>query len=249
MSQTRALVEALKLELKAQGLTYPQVARQLGISVATVKRMFSEANFTLDRLDQLCELLAIDVAELAKLAEAHSHKLSELTDAQESALVKDHKLLFVTYLVINGYPFANLLAATRFDEKELVRLLARLDRLKLIELLPCNRIKLLTSPSFTWRNSGPIQNFFVELLRDEFLHSPFNKSNDVLLTVSGLLSEKSMRKLAESTHKLTSEFQQLNRDDARLPVTQRKSVSMLVAMRPWQTSVFEKFRRTPERKR
>ena len=249
MSQTRALVEALKLELKAQGLTYPKVARQLGISVATVKRMFSEANFTLDRLDELCELLAIDIAELAQLAETHSRKLGELTDAQEKELVKDHKLLVVTFLVINGSSFADLLGATKFDEHELVRLLARLDRLRLIDLLPQNRVKLLISPSFTWRNSGPIQNFFVERLRDEFLHSSFNKSTDMRSTVSGMLSEKSQRRLAESAHKLIYEFQQLNRDDVHLPVSERKSVSMIVAMRPWQTSVFDKFLRTPNRKR
>lgn len=247
MSQTRALVEALKRALKSQGLTYQTVARQLAVSVATVKRMFSEANFTLDRLDQLCQILAIDVSELAKLAEAHSRKLGELTEAQENELVKDHKLLFVTYLVINGYSFADLLTATRFDEHELIRLLARLDRLKLIELLPRNRIKLLISPSFTWRNNGPIQRFFIERLRDEFLHSPFNKPNDVRSTVSGMLSEKSMRKLSESTHKLIGEFQQLNREDIHLPVAQRKSVSMIVAMRPWQTQVFEKFRRVSNR--
>jgi transcriptional regulator with XRE-family HTH domain len=249
MSQTRALVEALKQELKVQGLTYPKLANKLGISVATVKRMFSEANFTLDRLDQLCDLLAIDIAELAQLAEIRSRKLGELTDAQEKELVKDHKLLVVTFLVINGSSFAELLAVTQFDAHQLVRLLARLDRLKLISLLPNNRIKLLISPSFTWRNGGPIQNFFIERLRDEFLHSEFNKPNDVRSTVSGMLSEKSMRKLAESTHKLISEFQQLNRDDVHLSIAQRKSVSMIVAMRPWQTSVFDKFMRASNRKR
>jgi transcriptional regulator with XRE-family HTH domain len=247
MSQTRVLVDALKRALKAQGMTYTVVAQRLELSVATVKRMFSEGNFTLDRLDQLCNLLAIDLAELAKLAEGHSRKLGELTEAQELELVKDHKLLFVTYLVINGYSFADLMAATLFDQHELVRLLARLDRLKLIELLPRNRIKLLISPSFTWRRNGPIERFFIERLRDEFLRSPFNKPNDILSTVSGMLSEKSMRKLADSTRKLIAEFQQLNRDDHLLPVVQRKSVSFIVAMRPWQTSVFEKFRRVPGR--
>lgn len=243
MSQTRILVEALKRALKSQGLTYPSVAKQLNVSVATVKRMFSEGNFTLDRLDQLCNLLAMDLSDIAKLAEGHSRKLGELSEAQEQELVKDHKLLFVTYLVVNGYSFSELLEGTRFDQHELIRLLARLDRLKLIELLPNNRIRLLISPSFTWRRGGPIERFFVERLRDEFLRSPFNRPNDILSTVSGMLSEKSMRKLAETSRKLIVEFQQLNRDDHLLPTTQRKSVSLIVAMRPWQTSVFEKFRR------
>lgn len=241
MRQIHALVKAMKQALRAQGLTYQVVANRLEISVATVKRMFSESNFTLERLDQLCELLGISIADLAKLAEENNRKLSELMEAQENELVKDHKMLFVAYLVVNGYSYTDIVKESSLSEPQIIRLLARLDQLKLIELLPNNRIKLLISPSFTWRRNGPIQRFFVERLRDEFLAGPFNHAHDVRKTVSGMLSEKSMVKLVESTNKLINEFQTLNREDVHLPVAQRISVSMILAMRPWQPSVFEKY--------
>ena len=41
MSQTAAVVEALKRALKARKLTYAQVARTLKLSEASVKRMFA----------------------------------------------------------------------------------------------------------------------------------------------------------------------------------------------------------------
>jgi len=41
MSASAALIDTLKRELKAQGATYAAVARALGMSEASVKRMFS----------------------------------------------------------------------------------------------------------------------------------------------------------------------------------------------------------------
>ena len=53
MSQIVAVVDALKRALKARKLTYAQVARELKMSEASVKRMFSSQHFTLDRFEQV----------------------------------------------------------------------------------------------------------------------------------------------------------------------------------------------------
>ena len=53
MGQTRELVAALKTELKAQGKTYADVAAALELSEASVKRIFSQQNFSLERLVSL----------------------------------------------------------------------------------------------------------------------------------------------------------------------------------------------------
>ena len=44
------LVEALKRVLKAQGLTYAMLAERIGMSEASVKRMFSDQSIRLERL-------------------------------------------------------------------------------------------------------------------------------------------------------------------------------------------------------
>ena len=53
MAHTAALVDVLKRELKARGITYAHVARKLNLSEASVKRMFSKREFTLKRLDEI----------------------------------------------------------------------------------------------------------------------------------------------------------------------------------------------------
>ena len=47
MARTAALVESLKRELRARNITYAAVARRLGMSEASVKRMFSQREFVL----------------------------------------------------------------------------------------------------------------------------------------------------------------------------------------------------------
>ena len=245
MSQTQVLVSALKRALKNHGVRYQDVARDLQLSMATVKRMFAESSFTLDRLDQVCRLLSMDIADLVKMAEAHSRKLTELSEQQERELVADPRLLLIAYLVTNGYSFADIVEHYHYSEPELIRELAKLDRLKIIELLPKNRIKLLIAPNFSWRKSGPIQLFFTERLRDEFLHSDFNRPGEVWMVLSGMLSQTSARKLADYARRLEREFKDLNETDMHLSLEQRQQVSMIIAMRPWRPLVFQKLRREP----
>ena len=67
MAHSGALVEVLKRELRTRGVTYAQVARKLGLSEASVKRMFSRREFTLKRLDQVCQLTHSDFSDLTRI--------------------------------------------------------------------------------------------------------------------------------------------------------------------------------------
>lgn len=51
MPQAQKLVSTLKRTLKAHGKTYSQVAAHLGLSEASIKRLFSRGNFSLQRLE------------------------------------------------------------------------------------------------------------------------------------------------------------------------------------------------------
>ena len=66
MAETAALLEVLKRQLKARGVTYAQVARHLKLSEASVKRMFSQKEFTLSRIDAICEVAGIEFSDLAR---------------------------------------------------------------------------------------------------------------------------------------------------------------------------------------
>ena len=78
MARTKQIVDAIKVELKRQGITYRILAVKLDVSESTVKQMFANGNFSLKRLDNICELLDADLNELLELSESIENKLTAL---------------------------------------------------------------------------------------------------------------------------------------------------------------------------
>lgn len=241
MRQTQAIVATLKRQLKAAGKTYADAAIALNLSEASVKRLFSEENFTLERLDNLCQWLGIDILELAKLTEAAEQRTTRLSVEQEREIAEDPLLLLVAVCVLNGYTFQDLLEQYAIDEPQLIRKLARLDKIKFIELLPNNRIKLLVSPTFSWLPNGPIQDFFLEKAAKDFFQSGFDDESEKLLVVNGLLSAQSNKLMQDKMRSLVKEFTQLADNDRALPMKQRHGSTLVVAMRRWRYSLFDQF--------
>ena len=110
MSMTDHLVDALKHHMRARNLTYRDAAAVLDLSEASVKRLFSEKNFTMRRLEILCDLVEISLGDLLDAAENQIQKTDQLSREQEQAIVENPKLLLVGVCIINGYSFADILA-------------------------------------------------------------------------------------------------------------------------------------------
>ena len=174
MAQTAAIVSALKNALKEQGITYQQVAEALGLSEASVKRLFSERQFSLQRLDQICSLLGLEISDLVRRLD-QAQRIDALTAEQEQELVGDDRLLLVAICALNRWSLAQILETYQLSEGEAVGRLARLDRMGLIELLPGNRIKPLISHDFRWQQHGPIQRFFEQQVQADFFQCHFMK--------------------------------------------------------------------------
>ena len=162
MPQTRELVTTLKAALKSQGKTYADVAEALDLTEASIKRIFSQQNFSLDRLDRVCQMLGMEISDLVQMMNERRQQLQQLTWAQEEELTADVTLMLVAVCVLNRWTMNEIVDYYRISEHECIRHLARLDRLKLIELLPKNRIRLLVAPNFSWIENGPIQQFLLK---------------------------------------------------------------------------------------
>ena len=245
MAQIGLLVTELKRYLKAQGVTYASLAKQLDLSESSVKRQFARQSFSLARLEQILNLVGLEIADLVALMNERREFLTELTPEQEDALLADPKLLLMMYLLLNGWPLAEITSTFAIDDAEAERLLIRLHRARIIELLPFNRVKLLTARNFTWRKDGPVQRFFVREVQREFLDSSFAEPGEHLRFVAGHLSRASLAQLQQSMDRLAREFDELARRDAALPREERLGCSAVFALRPWEFSMFTALRRNP----
>jgi transcriptional regulator with XRE-family HTH domain len=245
MAQVGLLVSELKRYLKAQGITYAELAKGLELSESSVKRLFARQAFSLHRLEQICNLVGLEISDLVELMNEQREFLTELTPEQEDALLADPKLLLMMYLLINGWPLPAITASFEIDEHEAERLLIRLHRAKIIELLPFNRVKLLTARNFTWRRNGPVQRFFEQQVQREFLAAPFTGAGEQFRFVGGLLSRTALAQLQQSIDRLAREFDELAHRDATLPLGERRSCGAVFAIRPWEFSMFAALRRKP----
>jgi len=243
MAQTILLIDTLKQALKAHGNTYRDVASALDLSEATVKRLFAGNNLSLQRLEQICHMMDLEISELVQMMSGRQERTEALTIAQEQQIADDTVLLLVAVSVLNKFTFREIHEHYDISETDLIRKLAHLDRLKIIELLPKNRIKLLISPNFKWHDDGPIQRFFQERVEREFFASRFGKETEKLISISGLLSVGSNGQFQRKMARLAEEFADLQRDDERLALSERHGTTMILAIRQWEYGLFEEFRR------
>lgn len=243
MSQIDLLISTIKKSLKKEGITYKMLASEVGLSEAAVKRMFSEKNFTINRLSEICEAMGMQLTDLIRIMEKEQVKTDQLNEEQEKQLASDERLLLVAFLVINGYKIDDIMHAYYFTKPEAIHYLAQLDKLKIIELLPNNRIKLIISSKFSWRRNGPIQKFFTEKLQADFLADSFSKKTDKHYFLTAMLSDKNIMELQSQIESLVSDIKVRNLGDFDTPLNEKQIHSILVAMRPWQPNVFNKLRR------
>jgi len=241
MAQVPALLSALKKHLRANGITYADLAVALNLSEASIKRLFAQEGFTLRRLEQVCDFAKLELTDLMELMHRQERQLKQLTAEQEAEIASDVLLLMVAVSVINGFSYEDLLSHYELGEAECIQKLARLDRLQLIDLLPGNRIKLRIAPNFRWAPDGPIQRFFLEYVARDFFDSRFDGASEKLLVSNGLLSSAGNSDLQERMDRLARDFNALMQKDAHLPMDEKHGTTMVIGLRQWRYSSFEKY--------
>lgn len=244
MAQTKQLIDTLKRSLKAHGLSYVDVAGHLALSEASVKRLFAEASFSLARVDSICQMMEMEISDLVLLMNNQARSMvSELSFEQEQEIATDIALLLVTVCVLNRWTMAQVMAHFKLSEHQCIRHLAVLDKLKLIDLLAGNRIKLKVAPNFKWLDNGPIQQFFQQKVAADFFNTQFTDQKEQLIVKNGMLSDAAMEVFHRKVEQLAREFDELNNEDAALPLEQRSGTTVVFAMRNWQYGLFDSLRK------
>lgn len=238
MAQTKALIDTLKQALKNQHMTYAEVAQKLDMSEANVKRMFASRRFTLERLEDVCQLIQLELSDLFQLYEESRQRITTLSKEQEKELVSDTRLLLVAVSVRNRLCFDDIVNNYNFSPAECVRYLAKLDKLKIIDLLPNNRIKLRIDEHFHWLRNGPIERFYEKQIQNQFLKATFNGELEERMFLFGLLGDSSAQIIINKMKALAKELAELHRQDVNLPLGKRHNIGLMMALRPWDLDAF-----------
>ena len=238
MSSSADLILALKVELKAAGITYAQLAQGLGLAESSVKRMFAKGDMPLTRVDEVCRVLKLDFAQLARRVADAQPLRRELSEAQEKAVVSDRKLLLMAICCLSQWTFEQIISTYQFTEAEAIGHLSRLDRLGIIELRPLNRYRLRVSKTFRWRPDGPVMQFFRQQVVGEYFSGRFAGEDELLLLVHGSLGPGLATAFAERLQRVADDFAQQHLADQRLPADKRQPYTLLIGLRSWWFQAF-----------
>lgn len=234
--QTAALIEALKKLLKSRGITYKALAASVGLSEPSIKRLFSERTFSLQRLEQVCAVLEVDFFELARLARGAGAAVEEMTLAQEKALAADSKLLGVFYLLFNDWQPADIVKHYVLTQAQIVKLALRLERLGLVEMMPHDKVRLRVQKTLRLRRHGPVRLVHGPAVIADFMDAHFDKAGGLFRFEVRELSQATIALLQKRIDRLATEMNELAELDAYLPPEQRETVGMALAIRPYVVS-------------
>ncbi|REL30959.1 helix-turn-helix domain-containing protein [Thalassotalea euphylliae] len=244
MSQIKQVTDTLKLLLKQHSITYRHIADVLDMSEANIKRVFANHSFSLERLEQICNIINLTLSDLFALsAKQQQEKITELTFEQEQELIDNPKLLLMAVLVRDYWKFEEIIEHYDIELHEAIRLMVKLDKIKLIQLLPNNNYKLLIAQDFRWISNGPLERFMEKEVLNRFMASKFDSEDCFRFYLRGRYSQTSIDIIQRKLNQLTKEAAELNIEDSSLPLNKRKHMGMLFAMRPWEPSLFEQFRK------
>jgi DNA-binding Xre family transcriptional regulator len=232
MNETRQLVDALKRCLKMRGLTYRALGQRIGLSEASVKRVFAKRSFTLKRLEQVCAVLEISVTDLLRMVEHDSPRATTLSLEQESALARDPALLSYFYLLLNGWSDTEIRRGYEFEEANLKELRGRLIGLELIESRPAGGSRLRVDRQILWRKDGPVRQAYERRVKAEFLQADFQGERDFFSWQPAELTAASMEVLKRKLSALQREFLEMAELDGTSSQA-RHSTALLLAFRPW----------------
>ena len=243
MSSTHTLIQVLKAELKAAGLTYAALARELGLAESSVKRMLAQGDMPLSRVDAICRVLKTDFAELSRRVADAQPLRRELTLEQERAVVADRKLLLMAVSVLSQWTLDQVVATYRLSEAEGIKYLAQLDRLGIIELRPMNRYRLKVAKTFRWRPHGPVMQYFRESVVTDYFGGGFDGEGEMLTLVHGQIGRSLAALFNERLQRVAQDFAQQHLADQKLPPEQKRPYTLVIGMRSWLFGAFRELKR------
>ena len=239
MTTSARIIDTLKRQLKLRGMTYKALAEHLQLSESAVKHMFSTGNFSLRRLDDVCAILELDIGDLVDISESQEQKIEQLSDDNERAIVADTRLLLITYCLINYWTFEEVIERYDISPTDGLKYLRQLDRMKVIELQPGDRVRLLIANNFSWRKNGAIERFFRSDVQSEFFSHHFQDDESIRIVKNGMLTRASQLQLIERLKAMGELFDDTTWDERKLSATERHGTTMVLAIRHW---FFEGFR-------
>lgn len=165
------LFELIRNHVKANGITQMELAKQLGVSLPTVKRWLQGSGIVFDDLLRLLQATGHTLAEAAMMAEGARARTFCYTLVQEETLARSVALLVVFDALLHGASILEISKSEGLSRHAISRILKQLEAVGLVERHPGDRIKIIPRGEPMWRKGGPLARAFKEKAVFAFLRT------------------------------------------------------------------------------
>jgi DNA-binding Xre family transcriptional regulator len=202
-----AAFSTLKQLLRAHGIGYGDLAKEFGVSERTISRWIASGGITVEQLEKICALLDIGVFDFWELAgRGADGRPKRLTARQERELSEDSEAIFVFSHLLNGWTPEELRREVDIPQTAMTLILARLERIGLVERLGDNNVKLLTSRDLEWAEGGPMKRAVNDYINHQFKNMNVNEVGFLCRTESLKLSVASIAEIEARFRKLATDI-------------------------------------------
>ncbi len=240
MDETTSLVDTLKRVLRSKDITYAQIAKELQISEASVKRVFSEKSFTLERFERMCHIAGLSIAEIAALSRNDAGATQHTYTLEQERFFADNPkyLAFFDLLLRFGSIKKVMSYRPHLTDKVINNYLKKIEALGLIECMPGNRVNFPVSRNVSWQRNGPLRKKFLSLAKSDFIGDDFT-GELAAFEFSGIgLTAKSARKITESLKEIAAEVRYTADMESKIDA-ETNNYGFMIAIRPWKLAVLE----------
>lgn len=234
MSQSIEFMNALKKLLKLKGIVYQDLAQGLELSLPSIKRLFSTGDISLNRLDKICDIAGIDFTDLLKLMELSKEKsAAQLTEEQENFLSENLHAMAYLELLFLGYTPLRIQEEYGLTQAQGHKNLRALDRYKLIEWLPRDKVRLKVSDMIRLRPDSKLSQILREKGVKSFLNHEFKGELCYQEFMTFKASKESIKKLNSKLRTLFQEIAQEGIMEGKAGI-EAESAAVFTSVRPWR---------------
>lgn len=191
------IMTQLKRILRKQGATYATLAKSLDVPESTIKKWFTSKDGSFERISRISEALGVSIANVVKALEEESVKTFSFTTAQQQYFLKDPLAFKIMWLLIyQRQTPQEIQKKFELTEKEMQKILLRLDKLNLIIVGAKDVLKLPRMRPIRWQFSGA----FMEKIQDQWIKDLLQ---DALLNVD---SSRSVLQFYQLTDEALEDF-------------------------------------------
>lgn len=230
LNEYRSAIHSLKRILKERKITYRQLGEGIGLTESGVKKIFSAKDGSFQRLVEICRFIGVSLVEIIDDGDIKSVSYST---QQQTSFLNEPELFFLYWcLVYERRSFDTAKKFLKLSDKRAFQLARKLDSLKLIKLLPQNKIQVPSIKAIRWKNDGEFTKQIYKSWAQSLVHSvakPNGAENEFFLLRYLQMRKSTYKEFMAALETLEGEFVRRSIYEMRTSPSNLEHVRWLVA--------------------